>query len=116
MPEIFVKNEFFGVDKSVEMVLEELRQAFEKHPKFCDKFTQQTLIHARYDERVLKRKNEEAPFFADRILLEELAEAGTRPGCRRCPAHDGALRLNAFCYNKPARRVLHASLTHELTP
>lgn len=77
MPEIFVKNEFFGVDKSVEMALDELRLAFEKHPKFCDKFTQYTLIHARYDERVAKRKNAEAPYFADRLLEEEICEART---------------------------------------
>lgn len=77
MPEIKVKNSFFNVGDNVEMVLEELRQAFEKHPNFCDNFTQQTLIRARYEERVIKRKNEDGPYFADRILLEEIAEART---------------------------------------
>lgn len=77
MPEIKVKNSFFNVGDNVEMALEELRQAFEKHPNFCDKFTQQTLIHARYDERVIKRKNAEGPYFADRLLEEEICEART---------------------------------------
>ena len=105
MPKIFVKNEFFGVEKSVEMVLDELRLAFEKHPKFCDGFTHQTLIHARHEERVAKRKNEDAPFFADRILLEELAEArtawleGDKKHCKQELAQVAAvaLRMMALC-------------------
>lgn len=105
MPEIKVKNSFFKVPEYVEMALEELRLAFEKHPKFCDKFTQQTLIHARYEERVAKRKNEDAPFFADRILLEELAEArtawleGDKKHCKQELAQVAAvaLRMMALC-------------------
>lgn len=77
MPEIKVKNEFLKVPEYVEMALDELRLALEKHPKFCDNFTQYTLIHARYDERVAKRKNAEAPYFADRLLEEEICEART---------------------------------------
>ena len=104
MAEIKVKNEFFNVGDNVEMMLNELREAYQKHPKFCDNFTQYTLIHARYDERVAKRKNE-GPLFADLVLLEEVAEArtawleGDKKHCKQELAQCGAviLRMMALC-------------------
>ena len=61
----------------VEMALDEYIAAVNKHPKFCDKFTAHTIIHARHEERLAKKKNSEPPYYADKILLEEVAEART---------------------------------------
>lgn len=59
------------------MSLDEYGAAVNKHPKFCDKFTAYTMVHAKHDERLAKKKNSEPPYYADRILLEEVAEART---------------------------------------
>ena len=104
MAEIKVRNEHFNVGDNVEMMLDELREAYQKHPNFCDDFTQQTLIRTMHEERVAKRKNE-GPFFADLVLLEEVAEArtawleGDKKHCKRELAQCGAvvLRMMALC-------------------
>lgn len=65
------------IGRDVEMALDEYVAAVNKYPKFCDKFTAYTIIHARHEERLAKKKNSEPPYYADRILLEEVAEART---------------------------------------
>lgn len=104
MPEIFVRNEF-ECSENVQMIFDEYVAAVKKHPKLCDKFTAYSLLHAKHDERLAKKKNAEPPYYADRILEEEIAEArtaflkGNLAQAKQELAQCGAvvLRMMAFC-------------------
>ena len=76
MPEVFVRNDF-ECSENVRRVFDEYVAAIKKHPKLCDKFTAYSLLHAKHNERLAKKKNAEPPYYADRILEEEVAEART---------------------------------------
>lgn len=77
MPEIFVCNEF-EFSENMQMIFDEYVSAIKKHPKFCDKFTAYSLLHAKHDERLAKKKNSAPPYYADKILDEEIAEVKQR--------------------------------------
>lgn len=92
--------------ENVGQAVGELFEAHLKHPKFCDAFTQLTKEQAVYIERMLKKEN--APSrkqFADKILLEEIAEArtawleGNKKHCKQELAQCVAvcLRMMAMC-------------------
>ena len=57
-------------------IIDEHKVACRKHPKFADLFTNQQTDWARL-ERTMKRENDEnaPPYYAENILLEEVAEA-----------------------------------------
>lgn len=57
MPEIFVCNEF-ECSENMQMIFDEYVAAIKKHPKFCDKFTAYSLLHAKHDERLAKKKTQ----------------------------------------------------------
>lgn len=104
MPEIFVYNEF-ECSENMQMIFDEYVAAIKKHPKFCDKFTAYSLLHAKHDERLAKKKNSAPPYYADKILDEEIAEvktaflqgnlAHTKQELAQCGAV--ILRMMAFC-------------------
>lgn len=58
------------------LIENEFSRAVTKHPKFADLFTNQQTDWARL-ERTMKRENDEnaPPYYAENILLEEVAEA-----------------------------------------
>lgn len=58
------------------LIENEFSHAVTKHPKFADLFTNQQTDWARL-ERTMKRENDEnaPPYYAENILLEEVAEA-----------------------------------------
>lgn len=96
------------LDDSILKIREEFEKAIRKHSNFCDKFTQMNLFHARYEEATCKKRNSEGPFFADRILEEEIAEArvaylqGDKNHCLEELAQCGAvvLRMMDFVDSK----------------
>ena len=104
MPEFFVRNEF-ECSENVQMVFDEYVAAIKKHHKLCDKFTAYSLLHAKHNERLAQKKNAEPPYYADRILEEEIAEArtaflkGNLDQAKQELAQCGAvvLRMMAFC-------------------
>lgn len=104
MLEIFVSNEL-ECSENVQMIFDEYVAAVKKHPKLCDKFTAYSLLHAKHDEGLAKKKNAEPPYYADRILEEEIAEArtaflkGNFAHTKQELAQCGAvvLRMMAFC-------------------
>lgn len=104
MPEISVCNEF-ECSENVKMIFDEYVAAIKKHPKLCDKFTAYSLLHAKHDERLAKKKNADPPYYADKILEEEIAEArtaflkGNLAQAKQELAQCGAvvLRMMAFC-------------------
>lgn len=104
IPKVFVCNEF-ECSEDVQMIFDEYVAAIKKHPKLCDKFTNYSLLHAKHDERIAKKKNAEPPYYADRILEEEIAEArtaflkGNLDQAKQELSQCGAviLRMMAFC-------------------
>jgi len=58
------------------LIENEFSHAVTKHPKFCDLFINKQTDWARL-ERIIKRENDEntPPYYAENILLEEVAEA-----------------------------------------
>lgn len=75
MPEIYNEIECF---ENMKMIFDEYVASIEKHPKFCDKFTDYSLLHAKHNERLAKKKNSAPPYYADKILNEEIAEVKQR--------------------------------------
>lgn len=63
-------------DEAVEAVQEYLL-AVQKHPKFCDGFTNVKIDCAVELEKLSKSINEHDPVYADEILIEEVNEART---------------------------------------
>ena len=63
-------REFIG------MAEKELRNAIEKHPKFCDAMVSpDSPVSWAESEYRLKLRNERGPWTADNIMMEEMAEA-----------------------------------------
>lgn len=62
-------NKFLG------MVLDELKKAEEKHPEFADVYSMKEPPVVRKSLKYLRERNSTAPFEADTILYEEIAEA-----------------------------------------
>lgn len=93
---------------NVEMILSELLKAKEKHPRFCDKFTDSNEVYARSREEFWKDVNSEGPYYATNILQEELWEAvnaykqGRKEDCLQELAQCGAvvLRMMELVRNK----------------
>lgn len=57
------------------MIETEFAKACTKHPKFCDQFTNKDIRIVRKTLNFMRIENSESPFYADRILYEEIAEA-----------------------------------------
>ena len=57
------------------MIHKELEKAIEKHPKFCDKFIDESRVSWAEGEMRIKAKNSQPPEYADCVLMEEVAEA-----------------------------------------
>lgn len=70
---IMTSEQFIKIRNLIE---NEFSRAVTKHPKFADLFTNQQTDWARL-ERTMKRENDEnaPPYYAENILLEEVAEA-----------------------------------------
>jgi hypothetical protein len=64
----------FRLKKIKKKIEEELNYAETKHPDFCTKFLDPA-IDWEEKERLYKIMNSHSPFYADAILLEEVAEA-----------------------------------------
>ena len=56
-------------------IIDEHKDACRKHPKFCDGITNKSKDAVRNALADLRIVNAEGPYFADRILHEEIAEA-----------------------------------------
>lgn len=64
-----------NINKFMGMALDELQKAEEKHTIFCDDITCKDIGVIRKVIFNLRIENNEAPFYADRIFLEEFSEA-----------------------------------------
>lgn len=53
----------------------EYSAAVTKHPKFCDKLIDESKVAWAETEMRIKAKNSKPPYYADCILMEEVAEA-----------------------------------------
>lgn len=56
-------------------IYKELKAAEKKHPKFCDKFIDESRVSWAISEMRFKTKNSQPPECSDCILMEEVAEA-----------------------------------------
>ena len=56
-------------------IYKELKAAENKHPKFCDKFIDESRVSWADAEMRIKARNSQPPEYADCILMEEIAEA-----------------------------------------
>ena len=63
------------LEKYNSMILDEWSKAVKKHPKFCDQFTNKDIRIVRKTLNFMRIENSESPFYGDRILYEEIAEA-----------------------------------------
>lgn len=88
----------FTLKKIKKKIEEELNYAETKHPDFCTKFLDPA-IDWEEKERLYKIMNSHSPFYADAILLEEVAEAmnaykqGNKKHCLQELAQCGAVVL-----------------------
>ena len=57
------------------LIEKEFSHAVTKHPKFCDKFIDESRITWAEGEMRIKAKNSQPPEYADCVLMEEVAEA-----------------------------------------
>lgn len=57
------------------MIQNELQKAIEKHPKFCDRFIDESARTWAEAEMRIKARNSRPPEYADCVLMEEIAEA-----------------------------------------
>lgn len=57
------------------MIQNELQKAIEKHPKFCDRFIDESARTWAEAEMRIKARNSRPPEYADCVLMEEVAEA-----------------------------------------
>lgn len=64
-----------NINKFIGMTLDELQKTEEKRPIFCDEITCKDIGVIRKVIFNLRIENNEAPFYADRIFLEEFSEA-----------------------------------------
>lgn len=64
-----------NINKFMGMILEELENAEEKHPKFCDLYSTKEPQAVRKALNHLREQNNTEPLEADTILYEEVAEA-----------------------------------------
>lgn len=60
--------------KFINKILDELAKAESKHPKFCDAITNKSKDAVRKALAELRIENSKGPYYADRILHEEIAE------------------------------------------
>lgn len=89
-------------------IYDELEKAEKKHPKFCDDLTNYTKTGCKAAEKLCKKINSSAPYFADELLREELFEAfvsykeGDKEHCLQELAQCGAviLRMMEFVKNE----------------
>ena len=56
-------------------IYKELKAAEKKHPKFCDKFIDESRVSWADAEMRIKARNSQPPEYADCVLMEEMAEA-----------------------------------------
>lgn len=56
-------------------IYNELKAAEKKHPKFCDKFIDESRVSWAEGEKRIKAKNSQPPGYADCVLMEEVSEA-----------------------------------------
>lgn len=95
--------------KHIRMIEQEFTKACEKHPKFCDGFTPLSKEDIESFERYNRFVNSKSPFFADCILMEEIAEAlsahqqGDREHCLQELAQCGAVILRMMQYVEEER-------------
>lgn len=61
--------------KFIDKILDELAKAENKHPKFCDAITNKSKDSVRKALAELRIENGKGPYYADRILHEEIAES-----------------------------------------
>ena len=61
--------------KHLDLICAEFEKACAKHPKFCDSMTNKSKDAVRKALAELRIDNSEGPYYADRILHEEIAEA-----------------------------------------
>ena len=59
----------------IAMIQTEHRNACKKHPKFCDKFIDESKQTWAEAEMRIKARNSRPPEYADCVLMEEVAEA-----------------------------------------
>ena len=59
----------------IAMIKMEHKNACKKHPKFCDKFIDESRVSWAEGEKRIKAKNSQPPEYADCVLMEEMAEA-----------------------------------------
>ena len=65
-----------NINKFIGMVLDELRNAEGKHPKFCEAIIDPTASKSWAEsEYRIKLRNQSGPEYSDNILMEEMAEA-----------------------------------------
>lgn len=62
------------LEKYNSMIWDEWSKAVKKHPKFCDALTNKSRDAVRKALAELRIENSEGPYYADRILHEEICE------------------------------------------
>ena len=100
--ERFNSTQYLELRKMIEV---EFANAYAKHPKLADQFTNPQTDWARL-ERMMKRENDDntPPYYAENILLEELAEAmnayqqGRLDDCLTELAQVGAVVMRCMVY------------------
>lgn len=59
----------------ISMIIREHRNACKKHTKFCDALIDESKVAWAETELRIKAKNSKPPYYADCILMEEVADA-----------------------------------------